>query len=212
MPHITTTPTMPGPVTRATEIVVNYRHVRIPRDTTGSQIVAAAGLPLDFRLFRIDGRSEIPIAPDEQIRLEPHERFVACPTLDPALLANPAHAGAVSSVRDAFPGHDVDIDEPGDGTVVITVRAVDIGPGWNLRVIDLTVKLQVTFPSSPPYPFYGPAGMARTDGRAFPQIQQQVPFDGGTRTQISLNKPFDPATETLAGRLVGVIAWLRSPR
>jgi hypothetical protein len=151
MPHSTTIPTIPSPVAPATEIVVNYRHVRVPRDTTGSKIVAAAGLPLDFRLFRIDGSSEIPIAPDEQIRVEPHERFVACPTLDPAFLANLAHAGAVSSVRDAFPGHDVDIDEPGDGTVVITVRAVDIGPGWNVRVIDLTVKLQV-FPLLPSLP------------------------------------------------------------
>lgn len=212
MPQITTDPTTPTPVERAIEIVVNYRRVHVPRETTGGQIVAAAELPLDFRLFRIDGMSEIPIAPDQQIRVEPHERFVACPTLDPAFLDNPAHAVAVGSVRDAFPGHDVHIDEPADGTTLVTVRAVDIGPDWNVRMIDLAVKLQVTFPSSPPYPFYGPAGMARADGRAFPQIQPQVPFDGGARTQISLNKPFDPATETLASRLVGVIAWLRSPR
>jgi hypothetical protein len=212
MPQTTTDPATATPVEHTVEIVVNYRHVHVPRDTTGGQIVSAAGLPADFRLFRIDGTAEIPVSPDEHIRVQPHERFVACPTLDPAFMRNPAHAVAVESVRDAFPRHEVQIDEPGDGTTVVTVHAVDIGPGWNVRLIDLAVKLQVTFPSSPPYPFYGPAGMARADGHAFAQIQPQVPFDGGARTQISLNRPFDPATETLASRLVGVIAWLRSPR
>jgi hypothetical protein len=92
------------------------------------------------------------------------------------------------------------------------VRDIDVGAGWNQARIDLTVKLQITFPSSPPYPFYGPAGMARTDGRGLSQIQPQVQVDGEIRTQISLMKPFNPVIETLGARLVAVVGWLRDPR
>jgi hypothetical protein len=200
------------PAAQAVEIVVNYRRVRVRQESTGAEIVSGAGLPKDFRLFRIEGAQEVPVDADEPIRVRAHEHFVACPTLDPAFVSNPAHAVAIDSVRSAFPAHDVDVDEPGDGTTIVTVREIDVGPGWNVRSIDLSVKLQVTFPSSPPYPFYGPSGMARIDGTAYPQIQPHVQLDGSARTQISLNKPFDPAAETLASRLVGAIAWLRNPR
>jgi hypothetical protein len=197
---------------RTVEIRVNYRGVHVPQDVTGSRIIAAAGLPADFRLFRIDGHNEISIAGDELVHVHEHERFVACPTLDPAFVTNQAHTAQIETVRDAFAGHEITVEEPGDGTTVITVGNVDVGAGWNVSELDLSVKLQVTFPSSPPYPFYGPPGMARVDGRALPQIQPHVQVDGASRTQISLNKPFDPAVETLAGRLVAVIDWLRSPR
>ena len=194
------------------EILVNYRAVLVPREVTGSQIKAAAGVPADFKLFRVDEEREIEIGDDQLIGVHERERFVACPTLDHAFISNEAHSAAVETVRDAFDGHKITVEEPGDGTTVITVMDVDLGAGWNVTRIDLAVKLQVTFPSSPPYPFYGPAGMARTDGSVLPQIQPQVPLDGQLRTQISLSKPFEPAHETLAGRLVAVIDWLRNPR
>jgi len=106
----------------------------------------------------------------------------------------------------------VDVSQPGDGTSVIVVRELDIGAGWTLPVIDLELRLQAAFPSSPPYPYYGPAGLARTDGRALAPLQPQVALDGQHRAQISLNKPFDPAVETLGARLMSVVAWLRDPR
>ena len=74
------------------------------------------------------------------------------------------------------------------------------------------MRLQITFPTTPPYPFYGPAGMARTDGLQLAPIQPLVSIDGEQRAQISLNKPFDPATETLGSRLAAVARWLRNPR
>lgn len=201
-----------GKAARTVEILVNTKPVDVPSEVTGAEIKAAAKVPADFKLFRVQGHREIPVGDDEQLRVHHHEKFVASPTLDPAFVANPTHAAAVETVRDAFPGHSVDIDEPGDGTTVITVREVDVETGWNVAQIDLTVKLQVTFPSSPPYPFYGPAGMARTDGRVFSQIQPQVQLHGHVRTQISLTKPFNPAVETLGARLVAVAGWLRNPR
>lgn len=201
-----------GKPARTVEILVNTKPVKVPSEVTGAEIKSAAKVPADFRLFRVQGHQEIPVGDEELLRVHHHEKFIASPTLDPAFVANPTHAAAIETVRDAFPGHAVDVEEPGDGTTVVTVRDIEAGTGWNVTRLDLAVKLQVTFPSSPPYPFYGPAGMARTDERVLLQIQPQVPVDGEMRTQISLTKPYDPAVETLGARLVSVVSWLRDPR
>lgn len=201
-----------GKPARTVKILVNTKLVQVASEVTGAEIKSAAQVPADFRLFRVEGHQEIPVGNDELLHVRHHEKFIASPTLDPAFVANPTHAAAIETVRDAFPGHDVDAKELGDGTTVLTVRGIEVGAGWNVTRLDLAVKLQVTFPSSPPYPFYGPAGMTRTDGHVLSQIQPQLPVDGEMRTQISLTKPFDPTVETLGARLVSVVGWLRDPR
>jgi len=201
-----------GTPVRTVEILVNTKPVCVSSEVTGAEIKSAAKVPADFKLFRVDGHREVPVGDEEQLHVHHHEKFVASPTLDPAFVVSPTHATAIDTVRDAFPAHPVNVDAPGDGTTVITVRNIDVGAGWNVTPIDLTVKVHVTFPSSPPYPFYGPAGMARTDGRRLPQIQPQVQLAGELRTQISLMKPFNPTVETLGARLVAVVGWLRDPR
>jgi len=201
-----------GKPARTVEVLVNTKPVQVPSEVTGAEIKSAAHVPADFQLFRVQGHQEIPIGDDELLRVHRHQKFIASPTLDPAFVANPTHAAAIETVRDAFADHEVVVEEPGDGTTVVTVRDIEVGCGWNVTRLDLAVKLQVTFPTSPPYPFYGPAGMARADGRVLSQIQPQVPVDGLMRTQISLMKPYDPTVETLGARLVSVVGWLRNPR
>jgi hypothetical protein len=194
------------------EILVNSKPVTVPHTVTGAGILAAAGVPPDFTLFQVEGRKEIPIPLDEELHVHHHEKFIASPTLDPAFVTHPEHASAIETVREAFPGHRVDAEVNADGETTITVRAVDIGAGWNGTELDLTVKLQVTFPSTQPYPFYGPPGLTRTDGRSISHLQPQVELDGSQRSQISLSKHWDPAVETLGARLTAVVAWLRNPR
>ena len=126
-------------------------------------------------------------------------------------------ADALANVQATFSEHVVEHEETADGGLWVVVREVAIGAGWNRALIDLAVKLQVTFPSSMPYPFYCEPGLARTDGQNFGPIQPAVDMgDGVQRTQISLTvqgqQQFDTANETLGSRFVAVIAWLRSPR
>jgi hypothetical protein len=126
-------------------------------------------------------------------------------------------ADALANVKATFADHIVDHDEAADGGLWVIVREVAVGAGWNRALIDLAVRLQVTFPSSMPYPFYCGPGLARTDGQSFGPIQPSVDMgDGVQRTQISLTvqgqQQFDTANETLGSRFVAVIAWLRSPR
>jgi hypothetical protein len=126
-------------------------------------------------------------------------------------------ADALANVKATFADHTVDHDEAADGGLWVIVRQVTIGDGWNRALIDLAVKLQVTFPSSMPYPFYCEIGLARADGTNFGPIQPAVDLgDGVLRTQISLTvqgqQQFDTANETLGSRFVAVVAWLRNPR
>lgn len=193
---------------RTVEIIVNGKTVTVPAEDTGRQIKQAAGAPDDFQLFRIAGAKEQLITDNEELHVHEHERFLAAPPLDPARIANAAHEIAIASVREAFPHHQVDTEELADGTTRIIVRAVEIGSGWSQPEIDLEARLAVTFPSSGPYPYYGPAGLTRTDGRSAPVTQ--VSSDGEARSQISLNKPYDATVETLGARLVSVLAWMRS--
>jgi hypothetical protein len=126
-------------------------------------------------------------------------------------------AEALANVQATFSEHVVAHEETADGGLWVVVRGVEIGAGWNRALIDLAVKLQVTFPSSMPYPFFCEPGLARSDGQNFSPIQPTVDTgDGVKRTQISLTvqgqQQFDTANETLGSRFVAVIAWLRSPR
>jgi Prokaryotic E2 family E len=125
-------------------------------------------------------------------------------------------AEALEDVKATFREHHVDHEELDDGAVWVIVRNVAIGEGWNRDVVDLAVKLQVTYPTPPPYPFYCEAGLARTNGKAFSPTQANSVGDGVARTQISLRiqtqERFDDDHETLGARFVAVIAWLRDPR
>lgn len=126
-------------------------------------------------------------------------------------------ADGLADVKATFPDHVVDHEETADGGLLVTVREVAIGAGWNRELIDLAVNVQVTFPSSMPYPFYCAPGLARTDGQSFSPVQPNVDTGGAVmRTQISLTvqgqQQFDTANETLGSRFVAVIAWLGNPR
>ena len=69
---------------REVEIVVNKRLVRVPVRTTGAAIKAAAEVPGDDQLFRVEGAKEIPVGDNDQIEVHDGERFVATPPIEPA--------------------------------------------------------------------------------------------------------------------------------
>jgi hypothetical protein len=120
-------------------------------------------------------------------------------------------ANAVNDVTTAFPDYDVTVKELEDGTFWVTLHGIGVGTGWNKPAVDLSVKLQPTFPDTEPYPFYCDAGLQRTDGRNFSPIAQ-IALDGAAVTQISLKKGRLMDGEDLGGRFLAVVRWLRVPR
>lgn len=65
-------------------ILVNNKAVSVPKHTTGAEIKSRAGVPATFQLFRIEGKSEHPVADEEKVTAKEGERFVASPSLDPS--------------------------------------------------------------------------------------------------------------------------------
>ena len=126
-------------------------------------------------------------------------------------------ADALADVRGTFSEYQVDHEET-DGGLWVILRQVAIGDDWSRGIIDLAVKLQLTYPTPPPYPFYCEPGLARTNGQVFsPTSSTNIDIgDGVQRTQISLlinnQERFDTDDETLSGRSAAVIYWLRNPR
>jgi hypothetical protein len=65
-------------------IQVNNKLVSVPKHTTGAEIKSRAGVPATFQLFRVEGKSEHPVADDDNVTVDEDERFVASPSLDPS--------------------------------------------------------------------------------------------------------------------------------
>jgi hypothetical protein len=59
-------------------ILVNNREVTLPdRDVTGAQIKEAAGVPLDFKLYRHHGDQLELVDNEERIRIHAKQKFTA---------------------------------------------------------------------------------------------------------------------------------------
>jgi hypothetical protein len=123
------------------------------------------------------------------------------------ITTHPLVASAIDQVTAVFGDDAVLVESAPDGGVWVTLKDRDLGPGWAPHVVDVSVKLLPTYPTTPPYPFYVTTGLARADGGQVPNLNE-VEVDGRRVGQLSLNKPFD-AGDDLAARLVAVLDWLR---
>jgi hypothetical protein len=122
---------------------------------------------------------------------------------------HPVIGAAVQEVVATFGQDEVHVRELTDGSQWLTVRNRDIGAEWTPSVVDLSVKLLLTYPNPPPYPFYLPATLRRANAAVINNLTTAV-VDGIEYGQLSLNRPFDPSKETLSSRLVGVLDWIRT--
>jgi len=124
----------------------------------------------------------------------------------------PEQAAAVADLRTTFADHTVIAIELPDGRTWVTLKGVEVGPEWTPPINELSVYLNVTV-GTPPYPFYAAAGLARADCRTFSPVNPSVQiYDGTSRSQLSLTKGYDSATEGLGARFAAVIHWLHYPR
>jgi len=117
-------------------------------------------------------------------------------------------AAVIAQVEETVGERNVRQTEMADGSIWLDVAEVDLGPGWSPRSTTLSVKLPPTFPDSPPYPWYLPAGTARTDGVSIDRLSGPIELDGSSRLQLSLNAPWSP-NSSLADRMIAVVRWLR---
>jgi hypothetical protein len=124
---------------------------------------------------------------------------------------HPRTQAAIDDVRRTFGDDRVTVEEIADGSVWLTVKAINIGPRWTPTEVDLAVKLVPTFPDTQPYPWYLPADLCRIDDHVIRQLQVAAMIDGHNCRQLSLGAPWK-ATHSLAERIIGAERWLRNQR
>lgn len=115
----------------------------------------------------------------------------------------------VADLRATFPDATVTAVEQADGRVLVTLGDVDVGAGWNMARSDLSVFLEMTYPTTPPYPFYAAADLQRADGQSVAGLTSPVSIDGTPRAQLSLRHDHVQG-EGLGARFAAVIRWLRT--
>ena len=123
---------------------------------------------------------------------------------------HPAIQRGIDEVVATFGDDLVEVTPATDGATWLTVSGRHVGDQWNPPVTDITVKVLGTYPTTPIYPIYLPAGFAKSAGDN-PSNLSAVQIDGRSFMQLSLNAPNPEGTtrETIETRIVGAISWLR---
>jgi hypothetical protein len=121
----------------------------------------------------------------------------------------PEQASAVADLRSSFPDSQVTALEQPDGRVFVTLAGVAVGVGWNVDRSDLATFLEVTYPTTPPYPFYAVVDLHRADGNAVAGLTPSAPVGSANSSQLSLRHDYTPG-EGLGARFAAVIRWLRT--
>jgi hypothetical protein len=120
-----------------------------------------------------------------------------------------AIAGAVDDLAHVF--GEVEVEPDGQGGAYVTVRNLDLGDRWSPRIVALSFQLAYNYPHAAVYPYFGPAGIMRTDGGLLPSALQQIAWRGELRTQISLRaNRWSPTHDTAAGAVAQVCRFFRT--
>ena len=121
---------------------------------------------------------------------------------------HPVLRAALDDAAETFGPDKVTFTELPDGSVKVTVSGQDIGEGWGPRAVSITTTLPATFPSPPPYPFYLPAGLRKTDGGATPNMRAAT-IDGMDMIQLSVRPQGGRTESSFPALICGIVSWLR---
>ena len=129
----------------------------------------------------------------------------------------PAVLEAISEIRLAHRGHEVDVESDNSGGAHVTVGALSLGPVFEPSSSWVGFHITFQYPHSDIYPHYVIAGLKRSDGVALqapfhPNGQVwQTPISSCPATMVSRkSNHWDPANDTACGKLLKVLEWIRS--
>jgi len=122
---------------------------------------------------------------------------------------HPVIRAALDDAAETFGPDKVTFTEQPDGSVKVTISGHDIGENWDPQVISITTTLLTTFPSPPPYPFYLPAALRKTDGTTVPGMSSTT-IDGTDVIQLSVRPKGGRPETSFPALICGIASWLRS--
>jgi hypothetical protein len=121
----------------------------------------------------------------------------------------PEVEAAVADLKEAFPGHRVDVDPEPQGGAYVIVHDLPLGAQYRPERSWVGFVIPYTYPHSDVYPLFADPALARADGAALGQAFQRVEWRGRPATQISRrSNRWSPAHDTAAVKLRKVLSWV----
>jgi hypothetical protein len=128
---------------------------------------------------------------------------------------NAAVQQAVDEIRNAYPGHKLDVSPEDDGGAFVKVHDLIIGKQYQPESSWVAFRITFQYPFADVYPHYCVANLTRKDGRAlgegFSQNVWKSPAGDEPATMMSRrSNRLDAATDTAALKLAKVLDWMKS--
>jgi hypothetical protein len=123
-----------------------------------------------------------------------------------------AVAVAVSQVRAAFANWPVHAWATADGSAIVIIEDIELGPRWIQDTTWLAFQISYLHPDADCYPHWVRPDLARANGAALvpPLHNQNQTFDGRPAVMISRRSPRrNPAIDTPARKAQSVVRFLR---
>ena len=123
---------------------------------------------------------------------------------------------AIKEIRDAFPGHLVEVEPDGQEGAWVTVHGLVVGEQYEPSTTWMTFRITFQYPFADVYPHYCALGLKRKDGQhpgEWFHVQQplQTPSKSFPAVMISRrSNRLNPSTDTATFKLHKVLDWMRS--
>lgn len=124
----------------------------------------------------------------------------------------PDVTAAIEEVKQAFPGHQVDVTPEPQGGAYVVVHDLPVGTQYVPPVSWIGFLITFQYPYADVYPHFVEPALRRADGAGHGVgIAGPMPWDGRTALQVSRrSNHWNAAADTAALKLTKVIEWLRS--
>lgn len=117
---------------------------------------------------------------------------------------------AIIEIREAFSGHEVEVEPDPYGGAYVTVHNLPLGDQCEPPESWIGFLIQYTYPVSDVYPHFAIPGLHRIDGGPLSPAFQQVQWQGRPATQISRrSNRWDPAEDTAVLKLYKVLEYVK---
>ena len=122
----------------------------------------------------------------------------------------PDVAAAIDEIKLGFPDATVQVEESGDGVVVV-VDPVDPGEPYVQPETWIGFRITFQYPYADVYPHFVRGDLTRKDGAGLGEGMTVTTFENRSAVQISRkSNRLDPATDTALIKLHKVVQWLRT--
>jgi hypothetical protein len=119
---------------------------------------------------------------------------------------------AIAEIRQAYPGHRVEVAADGQGGAYVVVNDLEIGDQYAPSTSWVGFQVGFQYPQADVYPHFIVAGVRRLDSRALGDaFSGPTPWRNRSAIQVSRrSNRLNPATDSAALKLTKVLDWIRS--